>query len=356
MKKITFLLFLLLSISNHAQESKDRTYYVDYLRYITTKTYYVYKTVIKDYYSKKDRYEMIDYYKSGAIRMRGFTKEKDKLTLDGECVFYYESGEKSSVTNYKNDKLNGKSESWYKNGNLAEVNYYKNSMHIGESTSYYYNGNKKEVIEYKGNSISNFSYKTKDYWNKENIQTVINGNGYYEMIFNNSFESGQLKNGAKDGEWKGNCCLGKDGGSIYIKDSTNCITYIDIYKKGEFISGTSTDSLHNVYNYNSINEYTEPKKGSKEFNKFIKTNFMIDTENKGKTLEEIPHLNLLINKYGKLIQAKITLGPQDSTIDLFEAELIKLQLNYSEWIPQKVRGIPMETSSCTIPLMPLDWP
>ena len=44
--------------------------------------------------------------------------------LDGTVIEYLEDGKKTSVSNYKNGKLEGENLSYYKNGNLyIEANY-----------------------------------------------------------------------------------------------------------------------------------------------------------------------------------------------------------------------------------------
>jgi antitoxin component YwqK of YwqJK toxin-antitoxin module len=47
--------------------------------------------LVQSYHKDKNIYEFFEYYKSGKIAERGFTKDKNKIVLDGAYISYYEN-------------------------------------------------------------------------------------------------------------------------------------------------------------------------------------------------------------------------------------------------------------------------
>ena len=69
--------------------------------------------------------------------------------LDGTVIEYLEDGQKTSVSNYKNGKRQGKSISYYKNGSLyIEANYINNELD-GDIKVYKKNGDLDYIAPYK---------------------------------------------------------------------------------------------------------------------------------------------------------------------------------------------------------------
>lgn len=215
MKSIYFyLLFILVPRLCISQTSTiDRKIYLDSTWNETTSENYKYYRIVTDYYSEKDLYAIKDYYKSGVLQMEGTSKTKDANSKEGEFVFYYENGNKKEVTNYIKSRPNGKSSEWYENGNKKLEG---------------------EYIEDDKTFVGEF--KVFQYWNSKNVQTVIDGNGDYEEVEVNSFASGKVKNGFKEGVWEG-------------FDKEFAYTYSENYENKKLISGISINSNKVSHDY-----------------------------------------------------------------------------------------------------------
>ncbi|QSW90869.1 hypothetical protein J0383_08670 [Flavobacterium endoglycinae] len=226
MKKSFFILFhLIISVHLSAQINMvSKKIFLDSLNRETTPDNYAYTRVITNYSQKNVRYVVTDFYKNGRKRMTGSTLDRDILKKDGEFIYYYKSGSKESVVNYSEDHKSGKEVNWYENQNKKSE----------KQNSWDPKTKKSQTL------ILNF-------WNKDNEQTVTNGEGEYEETDTSVTQKGSLKDGLKQGVWKGN-------------DIVRKISFTDNYNKGILISGTSVDENNMKFSYSSLAEKQTGKK------------------------------------------------------------------------------------------------
>jgi antitoxin component YwqK of YwqJK toxin-antitoxin module len=264
----------------------------------TTNANYKYYRIVKDYNLVKDSYRILDYYKNGVLQMEGMSKTKDDNSKIGAFNWYYQNGNKKSTTNYIDGRQLGKCYEWYENGN-----------------------NKLEG-KYIENSKTKFSeLKIDQFWNTKNIQTVVDGNGEYEEINEEYNSFGKIKNGYKDGEWKGN--------NISLK-----YTYTEIYENEKFVSGISIDANKAVYEYKAVEIQPEFKGGMHSFYKHIQTNFR--TPEKPYNLKGKILIQFTINIDGSVIDPKIIKSLGYGT----DEEAIRLVNSFNKkWISAEKRGI-----------------
>jgi antitoxin component YwqK of YwqJK toxin-antitoxin module len=300
------LLFLFIPKLAISQISRnDKMIYLDSTWNETKQETHKYYRIVKDYYLKLDRYEFKEYYKSGAIRTDGFSKNKDNFAKEGELTLYFENGNKHKVSHYSNKTLIGKEFEWYENGN------------------------KKREIEYTPNEKeSQNKIKIIQYWNKNNVQTVSDGNGNFEESYKEFFGAGKLKNGYKEGIWQG----------WQINPENK---YTENYENGKFISGIITDENNVKTPYNELVTKAEPNGGYIIFYKYISKNFKIP---------DVPELNgkvvttFIIDKDGKATEPKTIKSIGSET----DEEAIRVIMNY-KWIPRIQRGQKVK-SSFSIPI------
>jgi len=86
------------------------------------------------------------YFSTGAIRSRGVLDAH--TNKQGEWVFYHRNGQVSEISNYKDDKLNGRSRNWFDNGIQSEDEVWVDDKMEGTFRSWYYNGLPHMVTEY----------------------------------------------------------------------------------------------------------------------------------------------------------------------------------------------------------------
>lgn len=97
--------------------------------------------------NKKGLYNYRLFYPSGnkSVDM----KISDKGYRDGSLTFYYNTGAKSEVSNYKEGNLEGTSISYYKDGKVKDEEHYANDHLDGYYKSYYNNGTIQQEGWYK---------------------------------------------------------------------------------------------------------------------------------------------------------------------------------------------------------------
>lgn len=309
--KIRFLITFLFLIPFFlfSQNTSDKIIYFDSIGKDASKENYSFYRIIKDYYTEKDLYQIKDYYKSGVLKMEGNSKTKDELSKEGEYVYYYENGKKKKTENYIKSRLNGNSSEWYENGNLKLI-----GEHIDSES-----GIDSDVKIY-------------DFWNSKNEHTVIKGNGWYEDEGEFFLAQGNIKNGFKDGEWKG-----------LIKDLK--YQYVDLYDEGKFISGKSKNSENIIREYTVLESRPMPKKGINNFYQFIGANFVMTKEAIKNKVSGKLIVQFIIEKDGKITEPKIlkSLGYG------LDEEAMRVITRYENWIPGQQRGIPVRVKY-SIPL------
>ncbi len=291
-----FILFLLIPILSFSQTPKNAKVFLDSTWNETTEANHKYYRIIKDYFSDKETYAISDYSKSGVLQMTGTSKAKDRLEKEGQFIYYYENGNKTSMVNYVNSRPSGKQFDWYENGQIkSEIEY----------------------VENQGGITSDF--KINQFWNKDNIQTVVDGNGDYEYSDDSHSRNGKLKNGAYDGIWK-----------EYDK-KRNC-SYTENYENGKFISGVSIDSSNTEHEYKEMFSKPKPKKGMDDFYSYVGKSYNTP---KVQGLEGKIYITFVVDTNGKIIEPKIIRDLGYGT----GLEAIRVLKSYGNWIPGQQRGI-----------------
>lgn len=248
MKKQFYTVFLLLiPFFGHCQFGpNDDAVYLDSLNNIGNEENFKYIRVIKDFTQKKDLYDVSFYNRSGKLERRGSVTNKFLMTNEGLWIYFYENGNRKRIVNYSNKKINGKQFEWYENGHLRL-----------ESDVIYDKKTKKSTT------------KIIHYWNSNNEQKVINGEGEYEDMEihnmtskspNTIYSKGLIRNFTKEGIWIGNSPQDK-------------FNFTEEFLDGKLISGTRIDSLGVKTTYTEIETKPKPKKGIEDFYKFIGNNF-----------------------------------------------------------------------------------
>lgn len=301
------LLFLLVPklIISQVITDNDDAVYLDSLYNVGNEKNYKYIRVVKDYKTpNKESYEVKDFYKSGKIAMTGATTTGIGMTKTGMFVYFYENGNRKSITNYVKNKMYG--------------NYYE----------LYEEGTKKLDGEYiEGKEKNTTELKINQFWNSKNVQTVIDGNGDYEE--NNDFllASGKIKNGFKKGVWEG-------------RNKKIGYTFIESYENQKLVSGVSIDSDKVEHKYNAIETRPTPKNGMNDFYNFIGKNYKTPNYQglKGKV-----YLTFVVEKDGKIVEPKVLRDLGYGT----GLEAIRVVMLYNGFVPGEQRGI---KTRCTFSL------
>lgn len=295
------LLFVLIVTKSFSQTGTpvNKMIYLDSTWTESTKDNCKYIRVVEGYYSDKQLYVFKDYYKSEALKMIGSSTDKDVLKGEGQFVYYYENGKKKSTVTYLNSKKSGREFNWYENGDIkSELEYYTT---------------KDNLVDYKLNN----------YWNSQKEQKVISGNGDLEYADEYIEENGKVKNGLRDGIWKGK--------NLKLKS-----TFTENHENGKLISGVSIDSLNIEHPYTVLNKAPEPVKGIKSFYNYFGKAMVIPVEARNKVSGKI-YMTFIVDTDGNLVEPKIVKG---LGYGLDENAILAIK-NAKKWIPGTKRGIPV---------------
>ncbi|MEC4004654.1 energy transducer TonB [Flavobacterium sp. SUN052] len=304
MKTKFLLFFFLFTKIILAQEANDKIIYLDSLERTTSQENEVFHRIIKDYYTVKKEYSIIQFYKSGSKESEGVSLDRDYLKPHGEVVHYYENGAIKSKCNYDNSSALGNYSSWYENGAKKVEGVFVQKQK---------DSNEETVL------------KIDQYWESNGVKKVIDGNGIYEDVNNTTESTGLIKNGFKEGTWKG-------------KSKIYNFNFNEEYKNGDLILGKSVDKENLEHSYTKIFLKPEPKKGLQHFYKYIAKKFRIpkNAENvSGKII-----LRFVINTDGSIANVKIEKGLGYG----LDEEAIRLISEYPDWGIGEFRGVKVKTS------------
>lgn len=299
MKQILRLLFfILISVKAFSQNESNtnKLIYLDSMWNPSTQENYKYTRLIEEYYSNKESYTYKDYYKSGKLKFIAVTLNRDVMINEGQVVSYYENGNKKYTVNYVKDKKSGREYNWYENGNI------------------------KSEIDFSEDKKAKEEGKINNFWNPEKERIVADGNGYYSDKSENSEQSGQIKNGVPDGTWTG-------------KDFKKKSSFIEMYKKGELVSGVTTDSLNIKHSYGTKYLRPSPKNGINSFYSYIGKSMQIPFE--ARKVSGKIYMTFIVDEEGNLVDPKIIKGVGFG-IDENAIQLIK---EAQKWNPGKIRGV-----------------
>lgn len=291
-KNVLFITALLITLSSFCQNYNvgDTIYYKDNI--ISTKKNTNYFAVIN---SKK----IIENEITNSLS--GYEYSKDSLK------FYLKH--KYTSNNLKTIAPKGLTIYFYKNGNkFAQGNINEYGEQVGKWI-FWRNDNRK--LEERNHHNKHKPPKIISFWNKKGIQTIVNGNGYYEHLHNAIISKGNYKNGYKIGKWNGY--------------KNNQKYYEENYKKGKLITGTSWDKEGTEYTYNTIFEAAKYLKGKKSISKFFSKN-LSDSNNS--------IIKFKILKNGDVGDINIT----ESSCSICDEKTIKKLKEMKKWKPQKFRG------------------
>jgi hypothetical protein len=266
----------------------------------------IYKDSLGNNVDKENSYTSKEYSLFGkdyAYKISHYKKlllEKDIYTDDTLYIY-----QKAKIVDY------------HKNGVISEICHYEKNQIIDKINSWHDNGQSKEIYSYVQDKKTTSQIKLiSHFWDKNNKQLVINGNGEYnhQDEKNDSYEIGEVKNFRKSGIWK-----------LKTKEYTAQEKYDD----GKLIIGTAMYSNGTTYEYKEIDTKPEPIKGMMHFYQYIGKKLKVNGDEYGKIF-----IRFFVNKNGEIIDIKILKGITPA-INNSAIELLK---EYGNWLPGTHRG------------------
>jgi len=256
-------------------------------------------------------YNVAEYYINGAKKLIGKSSKIDPPWFEGQRLEYYKKGTRKSVTNFKNGLQVGNQYLFYPNGKAYLVKEYPD------------NGDRY-------NDIRN-NYLIKAEYDSLGTLMFEGGNGYYKEYDDNFkavIDEGPVKNGKRDGAWKG-----------YNKGLK--LNFAETYKDGELINGTATDTVGKSTSY-SKSRGTPPefKGGVEAFGNYLGTHINYPTVARENDQQGVVVLSFVVEKDGKITGVKV----RKSVSKEIDEEAVRVIENSPRWVPGMQFGRPVRVS------------
>jgi uncharacterized protein len=161
MKKLVYILVLIILTAQIAAAQQDTTWYDDRWKPTTKQKANFYRPApVK----QGNFYVIKDYYLDGTLQYQGMsTGLSEKYPHEGECIWYYADAKPSSIETYKNGKKNGRAVNYFPNGQALWELHYKDDGEDGSFTTWYSDGSLKLSGSYQsGRRRGLWTYYTMD--------------------------------------------------------------------------------------------------------------------------------------------------------------------------------------------------
>ena len=261
-------------------------------------------------------YNVLEYYKNGKPKLVGKSSTVDPIKLEGMMLSYYSNTKRKRVANYNKGKISGVVYDYYPNGKLYRSMDYQSSVQGVEGT-----GGAPNFMA--GENIQNV-------YDSTGVEIVKDGNGHYP-IFDNDYkyveEEGDVKNGKRNGIWKGTLNKSK-------------IFFTEEYADGKFIKGTNTDESGNTKNYTVKEALPTFKGGERAFGNYLSQNIRYPPGARDRNAQGRVILGFVIEKDGSIKDIKI-LQAVDPELD---AEAVRVIRESPQWNPGIQHGVPVRVA------------
>jgi len=153
-----------------AQNTEDRKVYLDSLFKETTEIDSPYYRVVANENEVKEEYKFKIFYKSGKVFKEGKTRSKTNLIEEGLITSYFENGNKKEEFTILKGTTTGTKTMWFENGKTKYIKDYS--------------------LKQKNSLLP--TIKIMQFWDKNNIQKITDGNGFFEYEENKCYEKGLI--------------------------------------------------------------------------------------------------------------------------------------------------------------------
>lgn len=247
---------------------------------------------------------------------------------------------KGVLKNASSKQFVGKKYELYENGNLkTEESFFENGQRIDTAFHFYNNGLLKIAYHYPYTVGAKQKLQILDTLIlvfQDSIGNILlrNGTGYAEIGNKQTIEKGNYVDNKREGEWTGHFQNGK-------------YSFVEKYENGKLVSGTSTDSLHNVYPYDSSTFMVNPEypNGSRSFQEHVIDSYRYPREAIDNKVSGTIRVSFFVDKDGKMVNYVID---QDLGFGTGDAAINALK-SAKKWKPGIKRGVPVRVKH-TIPI------
>ncbi len=257
-------------------------------------------------------YNVLEYYLNGNTKFLGKSSEINPIRLEGQTISFYPDKNKKRVCVYEKGQPTGDVYDYYPNEKMYRISSYTKPAGKNSFASIFENPVIQTVYDSTGTTL------------------VKDGNGHYPVYsddYKTVLEEGEVKEGKKNGNWKGSFNKGN-------------VTFTEEYADGKFIKGTNTNENGQVINYTIKEALPSFKGGQNAFGNYLGQNIRYPSGAKDRNAQGRVILGFVIEKDGSLADIKI-LKNVDPEID---AEAIRVIRESPKWNPGIQHGVPVRVA------------
>jgi TonB family protein len=259
-------------------------------------------------------------------------KKTDGVHIDSILTYHTKTKKLRSkeVRNRKGDRVDYYYE-YYESGRLKTKSFYKDGV-IQDNTIHFHENGKTEAM------LLNQSWDKKlemipdpkiiHYWDSTGAQIVKNGEGncgcYYTWGDTRFREQGIVKDGKRDGEWKG------------FRNDT--LQYTEVYNNGILVKGMRIAGGKQI-EYTKSHEAVAYTGGLQALGKFIGKNLRYPADARRLGMEGQVRVGFVVRKSGTLDSFSIV-NTISKSLDEEAMRVVKLM---PDWTPLTIKGIPVDS-------------
>jgi len=264
-----------------------------------------YIRVVSEPDSGSKLYNVFEFYPNGKSKLAAKSSTIDPPKYEGDCITYYPNGKKLRIAKYRSGKVIGNSYEYYPNGKLYRIIKW---LDVAEPNPY--DSNTSMIAEHDSLGTA----------------LVTDSNGYYKG-YDNKFkyivEEGNIKNGKRDGQWKG---VDED---VHIRFAEN-------YDNGKLLLGMSVGESNDTVSYKLRQVQPQYKGGINAFSGFLANNIQYPDYERAHNVQGTVILTFIVEKNGKVSNIKV-LEHVSNNID---KEAIRVLKSSPDWISGTAYGRP----------------
>lgn len=309
--KLFLTSFLLFAAAFCSAQQANIYYLKNNGRYVNSRDSADYTRTVSAPDSGSRLYNVAEYYKNGTNKTIGKSTTITPPRYLGQYVSFFENGKRKSLYQYSAKGKIGIAYEFYPNGKLYSQLKYPDTITTANQDNF-----------------------ATDYLITSNLDSlgksqVTDGQGYYKG-FNDKFayidEEGPVKNGRRDGAWKG-------------IDKNLKLTFTETYTEGALTSGSTIDSAGVTFSY-SGNRTTAPqfKGGYTAFGRYLGKTIMYPDNERKIGIEGIVILQFIVEKDGIISNIKV----QKSVSPGLDNEAVRVLKKSPVWMPGTRFGKPVK--------------
>lgn len=257
--------------------------------------------IVREPDSGSVNFNVFEYYPDGAAKTIGKSSTIDPLTFEEQCVRYFKNGNKKTVSSYKKGALVNSEYAYFPNGKLYLTKEFPDNGNI---------------------------YLVTDCRDSTGTELVVNGNGHYigyDDAFKKITEEGEIKNGKREGTWKG-----RDDG-VHLRFEEN-------YANGILITGMAIPDSGKTVNYSKSRTVLPQFRGGVEgFSRYLSNHIHYPDIARQYNIQGRVVLSFVVEKDGQLTDIKIT-RPVAKVLD---EEAVRVLTLSPKWIAGTMYGLPV---------------